>query len=70
MIAQRSSHSKGITYDGLHHRDLPIWSMQAHVEATQDFLDSHGIDMTLPAKVQSQDFAIVAAYLNEAIHNF
>ena len=57
------AHSKDIPYDGLRHRDLPIWSIQAHVEATQDFLDSQGIVMTLPTRVKSQGFAIVAAFL-------
>ena len=57
------AHSPDLAYEGLRHRELPIWSMQAHIEATQDFLDSQNIDMTLPVKVKEQGFAVVAAFL-------
>ena len=55
--------SKDIPYEGLRHRELPIWTVQAHVEATQDFLYSQGLYMTLPAAVKAQGFALVAAFL-------
>lgn len=55
--------SKSYPYEGLRHRELPVWSMQAHIEATQDFLNSQGISMTLPAEVKRQGFDIVAAFL-------
>ena len=55
--------SKDIPYEGLRHRELPIWTMQAHVEATQEFLYSQGIRMSLPAEVKARGFALIAAFL-------
>ncbi len=57
------AHSADIACEGLRHRELPIWTMQAHIEATQDFLNSQDISMTLPAEVKAQGFALVAAFL-------
>ena len=56
--------SEEVAFEGLRHRELPIWTIQAHVEATQDFLDNQGIGLTLPATVKSQGYAIVAAFLS------
>ena len=56
--------SEEVAFEGLRHRELPIWTIQAHVEATQDFLDNQGISLTLPATVKSQGYAIVAAFLS------
>ena len=55
--------SQNVPYEGLRHRELPIWTMQAHVEATQEFLNSQSINMILPAAVKVQGFALVAAFL-------
>ena len=56
--------SDDVPYDGLRHRQFPIWSMQAHIEATQDFLNSQGIAMTLPDQVKTQGFEMVTAFLS------
>ncbi len=57
------AHSQDIPYDGLRHRQLPIWTMQSHIEATQDFLYSQGITLALPAEVKARGFALIAAFL-------
>lgn len=60
-VFARSEH---IPYEGLRHRELPIWTLQAHAEATQEFMHSQSINLTIPADVQQQGFALIVRFLN------
>ena len=55
--------SDAVAIDGLAHRDLPIWSLQPHPEATLSFLRQH----QLPQDVHGPDLAfghgLVGAFL-------
>ena len=55
--------SPDFPYEGLHHRELPIWTLQVHADATQDFLRSQDIDLIMPPEVEQQGFDIVARFL-------
>lgn len=57
------AHSPDFPYEGLRHRDLPIWTLQVHAEATQDFLRGQDIDLILPSEVERQGFDLIASFL-------
>ena len=57
------AHSEEVPYEGLRHRELPIWTIQAHVEATQDFIDNQGLGINLTAEVKAQGYAVINAFL-------
>ena len=57
------AHSSDFPYEGLHHRELPIWTLQVHADATQDFLRSQDIDLILPPEVEQQGFDLVSSFL-------
>ena len=56
--------SADIPYDGLRHRQLPIWTLQAHTEATQEFLYDQKIDLYIPPEVERLGFDIVVRFLS------
>ena len=55
--------SELLAYEGLRHKQLPIWTLQPHPEATQEFLYNQQLKLTLPAVVQEQGFALVASFI-------
>ena len=53
-----------LEYEGLRHKSLPIWTIQVHPEATQEFMHSQGMKLTLPVEVKTQGFKLVAKFLS------
>ena len=62
MVFEVFARSEEVPYEGLRHRELPIWTIQAHVEATQDFLDNQGLGINLTAEVKAQGYAVIDAF--------
>ena len=56
--------SDTLEYEGLRHKNLPIWTIQVHPEATQEFMHSQGIKLDIPAEVKAQGFGLVAKFLS------
>lgn len=56
--------SELLAYEGLRHTRLPIWTLQPHPEATQEFLYNQQLRLTLPPAVQEQGFALVSSFMS------
>ena len=56
--------SELLAYEGLRHKQLPIWTLQPHPEATQEFLYNQQLKISLPPSVQEQGFALVASFIS------
>jgi GMP synthase (glutamine-hydrolysing) len=59
--------SSAVAVDGLAHKELPVYSFQAHPEATRAFLKNQGIEQ--PQDVQCFDFGteLIASFLSFAV---
>jgi GMP synthase-like glutamine amidotransferase len=60
--------SPEIATDGLAHVSLPIWTLQAHPEATPEFLAHHGIPPVTPAEL-AFGHGVVASFFAHCARN-